>query len=183
MKRTIKVFIVSAILMSIWALFGFLCVRIFFEDEIISLFSTKNTSPEFLNQIKDIFFYDSFSIPALAINSIILGLLYGYGQTFLATVNNILRIATRIFTLFILQTYFPEIGSEAAGISMGISNGVIALFSIGFLIYFIIKIYKKGYKGMTFKDKDPVMVEVDGILINEEELKTTKKEEIIDENS
>ena len=176
MKRTMKVFIVSMVLMSIWTVFGYLCVRVFFQDQIINLFSTKNTSPDFIKSIKDIFFYDSFSIPALAINSVILGLLYGYGQTFLATIVNILRIVTRISTLFILQTYFPQIGSEAAGISMGISNGIIAIFSICFFIYFILKIRRKGYKGMSFKDKEPVMVEVDGVLVNEEEAENIKNE-------
>ena len=120
--------------------------------------------------IKDIFYYDCLTIPALAINYVVLGLLYGYGQTFLATINNVLRIVTRILTLWILQTYFPNIGAEAAGISMGISNIIIALFAIVFFVFFLIKIKFKGYKGMHFKDKEPEMVEVDGILVNKEVL-------------
>lgn len=179
MKRTIKTFLVSCSYIFVWTIIGYLCVRVFFEDPIISLFNTKNTSPDFVNTIKDIFYYDSLSIPALAINSVILGLLYGYGQTFLATVNNILRIATRILTLWILQTYYPSMGSEAAGISMGISNIVIAIFAIIFFIIFIIITKKKGYKGMHFSDPEPQMEEVDGVLVrikSEEEIALEKLE-------
>lgn len=168
MKRTFKIFIRSIVLIFIWATAGFLITRVFFEDQIISLFSTENTSQEFLNAIKSIYQYDCISIPALALNSVVLGILYGYGQTFLATVNNLLRIVTRITVLLILQNpnWFPNMGSEAAGISMGISNGIIGLFSVVFFLIFFIKIKKHGYKGMTLKDEDPLMIERDGILIS-----------------
>ena len=168
MKRTIKVFWVCMAIMAIWSVIGFLCVRVFFQDQILNLFNTKNTSPEFIQMIKDIFYYDCLTIPSLAINAIILGLLYGYGQTFLATVNNILRIATRIGTLWYLQTFHPETGAQAAGISMGISNICIAVFAIIFLIIFLIKIKIKGYKGMKLSDPEPEMIEVDGILVRKE---------------
>ena len=168
MKRTIKVFWVCMAIMAIWSVIGFLCVRVFFQDQILNLFNTKNTSPEFIQMIKDIFYHDCLTIPSLAINAIILGLLYGYGQTFLATVNNILRIATRIGTLWYLQTFHPEIGAQAAGISMGISNICIAVFAIIFLIIFLIKIKIKGYKGMKLSDPEPEMIEVDGILVRKE---------------
>lgn len=164
MKRTFKIFLRCALIIFIWALIGYLITRVFFEDQIISLFSTKNTSQEFLQSIKDIYYYDSLSIPALAINSVVLGLLYGYGQTFLATINNLLRITTRISVLFIIQNFFPSIGKEAAGISMGISNIVIGIFALIFFIIFIIKVKKKGYKGMTLKDDEPFMIEENGIL-------------------
>ena len=168
MKRTLKIFGVCCAIMAIWSVLGFLSVRVFFEDQILNLFNTKNTSPEFVQMIKDIFYYDCLSIPALAINSIILGLLYGYGQTFLATVNNVLRIFTRIGVLWYLQTFHPEIGAEAAGISMGISNLIIAFSAIIFLTIFLIKTKMKGYKGMTFNDPEPEMIEVNGILVRKE---------------
>lgn len=167
LKRTLKVFVRCLVLVSIWSLIGFLVTRVFFEDQIISLFSTKNTSKEFLVLIKDIYQYDCLSIPALALTGVVLGILYGYGQTFLATIINLLRIATRIGVLLILQnkSWFPNIGSEAAGVSMGISNCAIGAFSIIFFIIFFIKIKRKGYKGLKFKDEDPIMIEKDGILV------------------
>lgn len=168
MRRCLKIFGVNAIISFVWATLGFLFIRVIFQDEIIRLFNLSNQSAEFEQMIKDIFYYDCLTIPALAINYVILGILYGYGQTFLATVNNLLRIATRIISLWVLQTYFPEIGAEAAGISMGISNIIIAVFAVIFFIIFIIKIKKKGYKGMKFDDPEPEMIEVNGILLNKE---------------
>ena len=166
MKRTIKVFINTLIISCIWGLTGFILMRFVFLDEIIMLFNTKNESLEFVNMIKNIFYYDCLTIIALMINSAVLGLLYGYGQTFLATLSNLLRIGTRIGVLWFLQTFHPEIGAEAAGISMGISNILIAIFAIVFLIIFLIKIKIKGYKGCHFNDPEPIMIEKDGILIN-----------------
>ena len=185
MKRTFRVFLRCLCINLVWAAIGFLVTRVFFEDQIIALFSTKNTSPEFLNQIKNIYQYDCLSIPALALNSVVLGLLYGYGQTFLAAINNILRIVTRIGVLFILQTFFPNIGSEAAGLSMGISNGIIGLFSLIFFIIFFIKVKRKGYKDMSLKDEDPLMIENDGILVRVDKntYEMEDKIEFIDLNS
>ena len=100
--------------------------------------------------IKNIFYYDCLTIPALAINCAVLGILYGYGQTFLATINNVIRIVTRISVLWYLQSFHPEIGAEAAGISMGISNILIACSALIFLTIFFIKVKVKGYKGMRF---------------------------------
>ena len=169
MKRSLKAFFVSATCIGVWGVFGFLMVRVFLQDQIIGLFNLSNDSVEFVNLIKNIFYYDCLTIPALAINTAILGLLYGYGQTFLATVNNVIRIVTRIATLWILQTFYPEIGAEAAGISMGISNILIAISAIIFLIIFLVKTKIKGYKGMKFSDPEPEMIEVNGILINKED--------------
>lgn len=174
MKRSIKIFLVSLTYILIWSTIGFLCVRVFFLDEIVNLFNLKNESQEFVDMIKNIFYYDCLTIPALAINTAILGIIYGYGQTFLATFSNLLRIATRIGVLWYLQTYHPEIGSEAAGISMGISNIAIAIFAIIFLAIFLIKIKVKGYKGMKFSDPEPEFVEVNGMLINKESLSNGK---------
>jgi Na+-driven multidrug efflux pump len=169
MKRCLKIFLVSSTYVMIWSVIGFVCVRVLFLDEIIGLFNLKNDSIQFVTMIKEIFYYDCLTIPALAINTAILGILYGYGQTFLATINNLLRIVTRIFVLWFLQTYHPEIGWEAAGISMGISNIAIAIFAIIFLIIFLVKIKVKGYKGMKFSDPEPKFCELNGVLVAQED--------------
>ena len=80
MKRCLKTFFISSLYISIWAVIGFLCVRVFFQDEIIGLFNLKNDSAEFALMIKEIFYYDCLTIPALAINCAVLGVLYGYGS-------------------------------------------------------------------------------------------------------
>ncbi len=173
MKRCLKTFFISCVMLFTWSLIGFLVVRVFFLDEIVGLFA--NTDPDYASQIveyqemiKGIFYYDCLSIPALAIVAVVLGFLYGYGQTFLATINNLLRIATRIGTLWFLQT-FTDLGSESAGISMGISNISIAILSLIMFAIFMIKTKKKGYKGMHFSDEEPEMHEINGILVRKKE--------------
>jgi Na+-driven multidrug efflux pump len=61
----------------------------------------------------------------------VLGVLYGFGKTKMTMILNISRVFVfRIPVLWYLQTFHKEIGAEAAGISMGISNIGIAITSI-----------------------------------------------------
>lgn len=170
MKRSIKIFLTSCIIIFTWSAIGFICVRFLFLDQIASLFLTgEDASVQYMELIKKVFYYDCLSIPALAINAVILGLLYGYGQTILATINNLVRIITRIGVLLIckatMDTTNLENAAKAAGLSMGISNIVIALFVIIILFIFLLKTRLKGYKGMFFTDPEPEMIEKDGILV------------------
>ena len=80
----------------------------------------------------------------------VLGVLYGFGQTKLTMVLNISRVFVfRIPVLWYLQTFHREIGAEAAGISMGISNICIAIASMICLGVFLLRIKKRGYKEIT----------------------------------
>ena len=166
MKRTLKVFRICMTLCLIWGTVGYICVRFLFQDQIINLFNNTNDAEEFILTIKQVFKYASLTIPALAINSAVLGLLYGYGQTFLSTVNNILRIAIRIGSLLYFETFMPEMGVEAVGWSMALSNVAIGIMALIFLTIFMIKTHKQGYKDMTYNDPEPEMIEVDGVLMN-----------------
>ena len=51
-----------------------------------------------------------------------------------------------------------------AGLSMGISNIIILLMSVLFLIFFLLKIKKNGYKGMYLSDPEP---EVSALKLDE----------------
>jgi Na+-driven multidrug efflux pump len=74
----------------------------------------------------------------------VLGVLYGFGQTRLTMVLNISRVFVfRIPVLWYLQTFHKEMGAEAAGISMGISNICIAIASLSCLAFFLYKLKKK----------------------------------------
>ena len=94
------------------------------------------------------FYFDCLSIPALTINALVLGVLYGYGQTFLATLNNVIRIVTRISVLLIckavMDTSNVDNAATAAGLSMGISNIVIAVFAVIMFIIFFIRVNRHG---------------------------------------
>ena len=55
---------------------------------------------------------------------------------------------------------FPNLApTTCAGLSMAISNTVILLLSLTFLVIFFINLKKKGYKGMTLDDPEPEVSE------------------------
>lgn len=143
--RTISTFIRTSIIVMTISIIGYILVRFVFLDNLVNLFvSTKITDPNELEKsqklvkyIKEVFVYDSLSIPTLGVTACVLGLLYGYGKTFLASILNFSRIGTRILSLLIL--YNTGIGYEATGIAMGISNSIIMILSIVCLIIFFSK--------------------------------------------
>ena len=160
LKRCLKTLGICLIMATIWATFSFLMIRVFFEDQIISLFNHKNTSEEFVNYIKEILKFDCITIPTLIICDTCLGFLLGFGKTFMATIINIVRIASRISSILIMKYSFPELGVTSIGIAMGLSNASIMLVSIIALLIALISINKKGYKGLRFSDPEPEYVEV-----------------------
>ena len=160
LKRCLKTLGICLIIAVIWATFSFLMIRVFLEDEIISLFNHKNTSEEFVGYIKEILRFDCITIPTLIICDTCLGFLLGFGKTFMATVINVVRIASRISSILIMKYCFPELGVTAIGIAMGVSNGTIMIVSIVALLIAFISISKKGYKGMRFSDPEPEYVEI-----------------------
>lgn len=154
-SRAFQAFFRSLFMALICGIIGYVLIRFVFQDALISLFNqNKNdvNAEEFMRLIKSINKYDTLSIIALAINAAVLGVLYGFGQTKMTMIINISRVFVfRIPVLWYLQTFHKEIGAEAAGMSMGISNICIAITSICFLIYFVFKIKKHGYQGMTLE--------------------------------
>lgn len=146
MKRAIKTFKYSFVMATALGIVGYILVRFVCQDAIINLYNQNELATDtemFLALIKSIHRYDSLSILALAVNSAVLGVLYGFGQTKITMVLNISRVFVfRIPVLWYLQTFHPEIGAEAAGISMGISNICIALASLACLGFFLLKIKK-----------------------------------------
>nr|MCR5787449.1 hypothetical protein [Acholeplasmatales bacterium] len=157
LKRTIKTFTTTLIVVAVCCTIGFVLVRFVFLDQLTGLFSiTKNNTKlteDGLNLgqlIKEIFYYDSISIPALGLTSCLLGLLYGYGKTFLSGILNGSRILIRIISLSVLHAI--GVDYHAAGISMGISNVLIGFMSLTFLIIFMIDLKKNGYRGMKMTD-------------------------------
>ena len=152
-KRAFSSFIRCLIISLSIGIIGYVLVRFIFQDEIISIFASTQseiigmTSSEFMALIKSISDYDTLSIIALSINSVVLGVLYGYGKTGLAMIVNIFRVVIfRVPVLWYLQTFHQELGAAAAGISMGISNILIAIMSTTILVIFLISQKKKEKK-------------------------------------
>ena len=146
-KRALKTFRYSFVMASLLGIVGYTLIRFILQDEIIALYNQNELAEgaeEFLALIKSIHRYDSLSILALAVNSAVLGVLYGFGRTKMTMILNISRVFVfRIPILWYLQTFHKEIGAEAAGISMGISNICIAIASITCLAIFLHKLKKE----------------------------------------
>lgn len=152
-RRAIKTFKYTFVLSTSLGIIGYILVRFVCQDAIINLYNQNQAAADtemFLALIKSINRYDSLSILALAVNSAVLGVLYGFGQTKLTMVLNISRVFVfRIPVLWYLQNFHPEMGAEAAGISMGISNICIAITSLCCLGFFLLKLKKKGYENLS----------------------------------
>ena len=146
-KRALKTFRYSFFMATGLGIIGYILIRFLLQDEIIGLYNQNELAEgaaEFLQLIKSIHRYDSLSILALAVNSAVLGVLYGYGKTKMTMILNISRVFVfRIPILWYLQTFHKEIGAEAAGLSMGISNICIAIASLVCLGVFLLKIKKQ----------------------------------------
>lgn len=157
LKRALDCFFKSFIMATILGFIGWIMIRFLFQEALINLYSQAKDpaqAEEFKNYIRLIHNYDSWSIPSLAINGAVLGVLYGFGKTKLAMCINIARaFVFRIPILLLLLFCFPELGVECAGLSMGISNICIALMSIISLVVFLLQIKKKGYQGMQLEHK------------------------------
>ena len=146
-KRALKTFRYSFFMATGLGIIGYILIRFILQDEIIGLYNQNELAEgaaEFLQLIKSIHKYDSLSILALAVNSAVLGVLYGYGKTKMTMILNISRVFVfRIPILWYLQTFHKEIGAEAAGLSMGISNICIAIAALACLGIFLWRIRSK----------------------------------------
>ena len=159
-KRALQTFKYSFLMATALGVIGYVLIRFLLQDQIIGLYNQNAAAEgaaEFLALIKSIHRYDSLSILALAVNSAVLGVLYGYGQTKMTMILNISRVFVfRIPTLWYLQTFHKEIGAEAAGISMGISNICITIASLVCLGIFLWKINRK--KTNNYAEQTPTNI-------------------------
>ena len=162
MRRSIKAFIVTLIYVSIVSFLGYTLMRFVFINQLIELFSSPDKDAAiYKSMVKEIFVWDSLSIIALGVTAAVLGLLYGYGQTRLSTILNLSRIGSRIVLLLIFHSAMPDLSPTfCAGISMGVSNTIILIISVVFLVIFLLRIKKKGYLGMHMDDPEPEVSEL-----------------------
>ncbi len=189
MRRAMRAFIANLIWVAIISISGYILITFVFQNQLINIFNYKpNASAEELEKtqnlikyIKEIYIYDSISIIGLGFTAAVLGLLYGFGQTYLSGILNFSRIGIRILTLLVCK-FWIGMDYRAAGVSMGVSNVLILLLSVVFLIIFRMRVKKHGYNGMYFTDAEPELVELkedDGKIKNNDE---KINEEILDDN-
>ncbi len=164
LKRTLQIFKKTFLLATIVSVTGWVLMRFVFINPLTELFTLTNKTADmevFRNMIREIFVFDSLSIPALGIAAAVLGLLYGLGQTKLATLFNLSRIGSRIILLFVLHlTPLKDNPTLCAGLSMGISNIIILLMSLTVLLVYLAHIKKYGFQGMYFTDPEPEVSEL-----------------------
>lgn len=113
-----------------------------FKDQIIGFFAKDN--PAFAEEIGKIYYFERWDTILVAINSSVMGLLYGFGKTKISMVLNISRLFVfriPILLIFLTNNYLRfELGISAVGMSMLISNGMTGLVAGIVAIIFIDKL-------------------------------------------
>ena len=161
-RRAMKSFIYTISSVIVVSMIGYILMRFVFVDQLVNLFSSSDDkSEEYIRMVKEIFVWDSLSIPTLGVTAAVLGLLYGFGQTGLSTILNLSRIGSRIIFLITIHSINPDLSPTlCAGLSMGISNTIILIVSLMFLLIFILRVKKNGYMGMHLTDPEPTVSEL-----------------------
>jgi len=151
-KRAVEVFKNVLIFNLIIGAVGFIFTMTFIEAlSYIFAFSSKGVDTEFQNMIITMYRYEAYGdcIP-LAINTAVISLLLGFGFSKLTLLINFCRIFVfRVPVMWALQNY-TDLGYEACGIVMLISNLCISIFST-ILLYFVLKRIKKSYTPRDFE--------------------------------
>lgn len=106
--------------------------------------SKENFDPAFRDMIVSIHEWEMLGYITLGINSATLALLLGYGYTKLTLLLNVARVfAFRVPVLWYFQNY-TNVGVEAVGMTMMISNICVGLSAVAVAIPVVIKILKKA---------------------------------------
>lgn len=137
-KRMLQIFFCTLALDLTIASIGFVILTVFSEG--ISMYFADG-NPAKAELIEKIFSYERIGIIALGVNSAVNGLIYGIGYTKLSMVCNLSRLFVfRIPVMLVMVNCFPQIGAEALGIAMFISNVGIGLMSVGIGTFCLIRI-------------------------------------------
>lgn len=125
-KRALEAFYKVMIINIIIGIVGFLLTMSFLNE--ISLIFSKNDM-DFQQLIMHVYRFEAYGAVPLGINASVIALFYGFGETKITLLINIMRVfAFRIPVLWFLQ-HFTSYGSESVGIVMMVSNTAIAVFS------------------------------------------------------
>ena len=170
--RALKMFFVGLAYALGIAIVGVVIVSIF-NDPITHFFARKAEDVDaYAAQISEVFFYEKMGIITLAINSAVLGLLYGFGETRIASAINISRVFVYRIPIFLICSHLPALegnGFKVAGISMGVSNILIGITSLVVGALFILKVLRKkkikeASMGLTENEKKAIDAYLDAFL-------------------
>lgn len=119
-------------------------------DLIIPLF-TSNTDPLFYEMIKNIYFWEKFSVLTSASIAVITGLFIGFKYTKIAFVLNVVRIFIfRLPVLWLMQ--YLGVDYHALGYVMFMSNTLTMIVGLMILSIFIYRTHVYGYMDMHMDD-------------------------------
>ncbi|MCM1322482.1 MAG: MATE family efflux transporter [Bacteroides sp.] len=121
-ERALRIFGKTFFINSCTALLFFL-IMYFCRNFLTGLFARGD--PEFAAEISKIYQYEMYGSLLMSASTSVMGLLYGLGCTRVSMTLNIIRLFVyRIPPLWILQKFFPQLGTEGVGIAMLISNSM-----------------------------------------------------------
>lgn len=150
LKRALKTYLYSHLYALIVGGIGLILLSSFI-DSIIPLFTT-NTDPQFYQMIKDIYFWEKFSVLTSASIAVITGLFIGFKFTKVAFILNVARLFIfRLPVLWLLQ--YLGVGYIALGYVMFISNFLTMVVALIFLVIFILRVKTYGYLEMQLTDE------------------------------
>ena len=160
-KRAVKAFLVGLTYALTIAIIGVALVTIF-DKEITMFFARSIEDPaeraEYASHISQVFFFEKMGIITLAINSSVLGLLYGFQKTKVSMAINIARVFVfRLPSFLITKALLPDSdpmkGYKVCGISMGVSNICIGLVALIAAIAMLSRLKKK----MNIKENNKML--------------------------
>lgn len=171
-KRAQKTFFVGLVFSLSIAIIGVLIVSIF-NDQICNFFARSVEDSvereEYAKHISEVFYYEKMGIITLALNSSVLGLLYGFGYTKVSSILNISRVFVYRIPSFLVCKYLikMENGYSVCGISMGFSNIAIGITSLTVALIILYHIYNK----MKIKERYTMLTkeelkQVDDYILN-----------------
>lgn len=141
-KRALDIFWKTLAINMTFAAIAFILMGVG-KNQLIGLFAKDN--PLFALEIEKIFYYERLASILIALNTSVMGLLYGFGYTRISMILNGIRLFVyRIPPLWIIQHYFTGVGTEGVGIAMFISNGFIGITSFIVALFLIRKIQKNA---------------------------------------
>ncbi len=143
-RRTLQLFYRLLILNVTVGVIGFILVSLCLPWLARIFAQSKGTFDQaFCDMIVDIHRYEMFGYIMLGINSSSIALLLGYGYTKLTMLLNVARVfAFRVPVLWFLQN-FTDLGPEAVGMTMMISNICVGVSAIVVVIPVVLRIRKE----------------------------------------
>lgn len=140
LDRALRVFYKVLFINLIFSLICFIVTGIF-QQPLVTLFARDNES--FAVSIAKIYYYERLDTILIAINTSVMGMLYGFGKTKIALYINIVRLFVyRIPSLYFF-IHFTNLGIEAVGLAMLVSNGLVGITAGAVAIPLIVKIKKQ----------------------------------------